>query len=54
MAKKEVHSTEPTLMPISVDVDMVRFEKNLLSIGFFGAHDTRQPTKSTRRIEQMG
>ncbi|MHB1743746.1 MAG: replication initiator protein A [Acidobacteriaceae bacterium] len=53
MAKKKVHSTEPTLMPISVDVDMVRFEKNLLSIGFFGAHDTRQPTKSTRRIEQM-
>lgn len=40
-------------MPISVDVDMVRFEKNLLSIGFFGAHDTRQPTKSTRRIETM-
>ena len=53
MAKKRVNSSEPTLMPISVDVDMVRFEKNLLSIGFFGAHDTRQPTKSTRRIEQM-
>ena len=53
MATKIVRSTEPTLMPISVDVDMVRFEKNLLSIGFFGAHDTRQPTKSTRRIEQM-
>lgn len=53
MAKSSVRSTEPTLMPISVDVDMVRFEKNLLSIGFFGAHDTRQPTKSHRRIEGM-
>lgn len=42
----------PTLVPLSVAVDIIRFEKNLLQIGFFGAHDTRHKTQSTRRIEQ--
>jgi hypothetical protein len=45
-------ATSPTLVPLSVAVDFIRFEKNLLQIGFFGAHDTRHKTQSTRRIEQ--
>ncbi len=42
-----------SLMPISVDVDLVRFEKNLLQIGFFGANDARDKNRTSRRIEQM-
>jgi len=42
-----------TLMPISVDVDLVRFEKNLLQIGFFGANDARDKNRTSRRIEQV-
>ena len=34
-------------------VDFIRFEKNLLQMGFFGAHDTRHRSLSTRRIEQL-
>ena len=40
------------LIPLPVAVDLIRFEKNLLQMGFFGAHDTRHNTLSTRRIEQ--
>lgn len=40
------------LVPLPVAVDLIRFEKNLLQIGFFGAHDTRHNNLSTRRIEQ--
>ena len=42
-----------TLMPIAVDVDLVRFEKNLLQIGFFGANDARDKNRTSRRIEQI-
>jgi hypothetical protein len=42
----------PTLITIPVAVDLIRFEKNLLQMGFFGAHDTRHTTHSSRRIEQ--
>ena len=35
-----------------VDVDLVRFEKNLLQIGFFGANDARDKNRTSRRIEQ--
>ena len=42
-----------SLMPISVDVDLVRFEKNLLQIGFFGANDARDKNRTSRRIEQI-
>ena len=42
----------PSLIPLPVAVDLIRFEKNLLQIGFFGAHDTRHHNQSTRRIEQ--
>ena len=41
------------LIPLSVAADLIRFEKNLLQIGFFGAHDTRHKSQSTRRIEQL-
>ena len=41
------------LMPLSVDVDLVRFEKNLLQIGFFGANDARDKNRTSRRIEQI-
>lgn len=40
------------LLPLPVAVDLIRFEKNLLQIGFFGAHDTRHRNQSTRRLEQ--
>jgi Replication initiator protein A len=42
-----------SLMPIAVDVDLVRFEKNLLQIGFFGANDARDKNRTSRRIEQI-
>ena len=44
--------TRPTLVPLPVAVDLIRFEKNLLQMGFFGAHDTRHNNRATRRIEQ--
>jgi hypothetical protein len=40
------------LLPIAVDVDLIRFEKNLLQIGFFGANDARDKNRTSRRIEQ--
>jgi hypothetical protein len=46
-------STSTTLMPMSVDVDIVRFEKNLLQIGFFGANDARDKNRTARRVEQL-
>ncbi len=41
------------LMPVTVDVDLIRFEKNLLQIGFFGANDARDKNRTSRRIEQI-
>jgi len=41
------------LLPVAVDPDLVRFEKNLLSIGFFGANDSRDKSRTSRRIEQV-
>jgi Replication initiator protein A len=55
MKRSTASATEPnpTLVPLPVSaVDLIRFEKNLLQIGFFGAHDTRHNNLSTRRIEQ--
>jgi hypothetical protein len=50
--KKVNRNLAPTLLALPDDVDFIRFEKNLLQIGFFGAQDTRHATASTRRIEQ--
>ena len=52
--KRKIEQTSSsTLMPIGVDVDLVRFEKNLLQIGFFGANDARDKNRTSRRIEQI-
>ena len=51
--KHEANTTTSTLMPIAVDVDLIRFEKNLLQIGFFGANDSRDKNRTSRRIEQV-
>ena len=37
---------------LPVDVDLIRFEKNLLQIGFFGANETRVKSRTSRRVEQ--
>lgn len=56
MAKRssqpELPEFSQALVQLPVAVDLIRFEKNLLQIGFFGAHDTRHNQSSTRRIEQ--
>jgi Replication initiator protein A len=41
------------LITLPVAADFIRFEKNLLQMGFFGAHDTRYHNQATRRIEQL-
>ena len=51
--RKRKSEPPSTLMPIAVDVDLVRFEKNLLQIGFFGANDARDKNRTSRRIEQI-
>ena len=44
---------EPALITQPDAVDLIRFEKNLLQIGFFGAHERRgKQLASSRRIEQ--
>ncbi len=54
MSKRAPHIERPSpVMPIAVDVDLVRFEKNLLQIGFFGANDARDKNRTSRRIEQV-
>ena len=46
--QKRKHELTPTaLVPIAVDVDLVRFEKNLLQIGFFGANDARDKNRTS-------
>lgn len=55
MAKTLIHKTErpAPLLTVAVDPDLVRFEKNLLQIGFFGANDSRDKNRTSRRIEQV-
>jgi hypothetical protein len=44
---------EPTFITQPDAVDLIRFEKNLLQIGFFGAHERRgKRLAASRRIEQ--
>ena len=47
------HEDDLLLMPVAMDVDLIRFEKNLLQIGFFGANDARDKNRASRRIEQI-
>ena len=51
--KPEAMAVSAAMMPMAVDVDLVRFEKNLLQIGFFGANDSRDKNRTTRRVEQI-
>lgn len=55
MSKLLTHKTDrpAQLLPVAVDPDLVRFEKNLLQIGFFGANDSRDKNRTSRRIEQV-
>jgi hypothetical protein len=52
MPKRIKKPASEMLMPISVDVDLVRFEKNLLNLGFFSASDPRNEKQTSRRIER--
>jgi hypothetical protein len=52
-ARTHKPDTSSILLPIAVDVDLVRFEKNLLQIGFFGANDARDKNRTSRRVEQI-
>ncbi len=52
MTKRAQHP-ESVLVTLPDAVDLIRFEKNLLQIGFFGAHERRgKQAASSRRIEQ--
>jgi len=52
MAKRSSQS-DSVLLTLPDAVDLIRFEKNLLQIGFFGAHERRgRQAGSSRRIEQ--
>jgi hypothetical protein len=55
MSKTLTHKTDRPVrsLPVAVDPDLVRFEKNLLQIGFFGANDARDKNRTSRRIEQV-
>ena len=45
--------TEPVLLNLPDAVDLIRFEKNLLQIAFFGAHERRgKQLALSRRIVQ--
>jgi hypothetical protein len=51
---KKISQTETTsFLPLNADVDLVRFETNLLQIGFFSAQDPRKKRDSWRRLEQI-
>jgi len=50
---KRSTAPETTLVTMPDAVDLIRFEKNLLQIGFFGAHERRgRQDTSSRTIEQ--
>jgi hypothetical protein len=52
MAKRKVATTQ-TAIALPEAIDLIRFEKNLLQIGFFSAHDRRADDPDlSRRIEQ--
>jgi len=51
--RKSSQAQAYALLPLAGDVDLVRFETNLLQIGFFSAHDPRTSRDSTRVLEQM-
>jgi hypothetical protein len=54
MPRRRSVPSEPNELSIALtdpaDIDLVRFEKNLLSWGFFGAHDNRRSRPTRREI----
>jgi len=55
MSKSLAHKAERSapLLPVAVDPDLVRFEKNLMSIEYFGAHGSRVKNRTSRRIADL-
>lgn len=51
-SRKQTATESTALLPLPVDADLVRFETNLLQIGFFSAQDPRTKRPSSRRLEQ--
>jgi hypothetical protein len=50
---KLLYDRNQTALALPESIDLIRFEKNLLQIGFFSAHDRRSKKPDTnRRIEQ--
>ncbi len=50
---KPSNASQQTAIALPEEIELIRFEKNLLQIGFFSAHDRRSKTDDTsRRIEQ--
>ena len=51
---KRLSATPQSVISLPAAIDLVRFEKNLLQIGFFSAHDprTKNSLGTARRIEQ--
>jgi hypothetical protein len=52
MRNSGLAASKTGLLPLPVDVDFVRFETNLLQIGFFSAEDSRAGRPTRRRFEQ--
>lgn len=51
--RKQIPQAQTALLTMPDAVDLIRFEKNLLQIGFFGSHEKRDKrTTNRRRIEQ--
>ncbi len=50
---KTSNASQQTAIALPEEIELIRFEKNLLQIGFFSAHDRRSKSDDTiRRIEQ--
>jgi len=53
LANPHVRGNRQTAIALPEEIELIRFEKNLLQIGFFSAHDRRSNAEDTsRRIEQ--
>ena len=54
MRKMKMTESTQTTIALPEAIDLIRFEKNLLQIGFFSAHDKRSAAPDlSRRIEQL-
>lgn len=53
MIKKRSESELAAMLPFAVDPDIIRLERNLTAIGFFGVNEARKTGRNTRRREQL-